>query len=73
MADVGGAPVSLDASVLSSLLFLGRYVADATEQHTRCFAHGTSWAVSDAPPTTLAAPDAADTSVRAHDECHPIH
>ena len=32
----------------------GRYVADVTEQHDKCFAHGATWAVSDMPPTTLA-------------------
>ncbi len=66
------AALLLDACVIIVVDLLGRYVADVTEQHTRCFAHGTSWAVSDAPPTTLAAPDAADTSVRVHDDCHRI-
>jgi hypothetical protein len=44
---------------------LGQYVADVTEQHTRCFASGTAWAVSEAPPTELAAPDVQDGPVRA--------
>ena len=37
---------------------MGQYVADVTEQHTRCFAHGTSWAVSEDPPTSLFVEDA---------------
>jgi len=34
----------------------GRYVTDITEQQDKCFAHGASWAVSEAPPTVLAVP-----------------
>jgi hypothetical protein len=30
---------------------MGRYVADISERHGRCFARGTSWDVSDAAPT----------------------